>query len=141
MGFSTANEEDGIVGINVTPLVDITLVLLVIFMVTAKLIAQASVPMDLPKAASATATQTVLTVSVDEAGRIAVDGQEIADDAALRARAASALASDPQLRTVVQASSRARHGAVLHVIDEFRQAGITKVAFAADAATTRQDEP
>jgi biopolymer transport protein ExbD len=139
MALSNAHEEDGIVGINVTPLVDITLVLLVVFMVTAKLIAQAGVPLDLPKAATATATQSVLTVSVDESGRVSIDGREVLGDDALRAQAAAALTRDAQLRTVVQASARASHGAVLHVVDDLRQAGVTKVAFAADPVAPPRD--
>ena len=52
MAGGAGDSEDAITGINVTPLVDITLVLLIIFMVTAKLIVSKSVPLDLPKAAS-----------------------------------------------------------------------------------------
>jgi len=51
MASVSNNDEEGINGINVTPLVDVTLVLLIIFMVTAKLIAGRAIPLDLPKAA------------------------------------------------------------------------------------------
>ena len=60
--FSGAGDADGdetIAAINVTPLVDIVLVLLVVFMVTARLITQSSVPMDLPKAASGNIEQSI----------------------------------------------------------------------------------
>ena len=60
-GGATDESEDAITGINVTPLVDITLVLLIIFMVTAKIIVSQSVPLDLPKAASGTDVQTVFS--------------------------------------------------------------------------------
>ncbi len=125
-------DDDGIVGINVTPLVDITLVLLIIFMVCAKLIAGQAVPLDLPKAASAGETQTVFTVSVDRDGRVFADGEPIEGDAALREAAKHAAEKTKDLRTVVQASASATHGAVLHVVDELRQVGITKIAFAAE---------
>jgi biopolymer transport protein ExbD len=126
-------EEDGIVGINVTPLVDITLVLLVVFMVCAKLIAGRAVPMDLPKAASAGEAQTVFTVSIDREAHVAVDGRPIVGDAPLREAAKRALDKNHELRTVVQASSKVTHGDVIHVVDELRQVGITKIAFAAES--------
>ena len=65
MAASTQSDDDIITGINVTPLVDITLVLLIIFMVTAKLVMAQAMPLDLPKAATAGETQTVFTVSID----------------------------------------------------------------------------
>jgi biopolymer transport protein ExbD len=131
MAAGAANEDDGIVGINVTPLVDITLVLLVIFMVTAKLIVSQAIPMELPKVATPSPLQTVLTVSVDPAGAASVNGKAV-DDAALRAIAKSELTKDKELRTVIAASRSATHGAVLHVIDELRSVGVTKIAFAGE---------
>ncbi len=77
MASVSNNDEEGINGINVTPLVDVTLVLLIIFMVTAKLIAGRAVPIDLPKAATAGITQTMLTVSIDAQGKVHANGQPI----------------------------------------------------------------
>ena len=131
MAQTSAADDDGIVGINVTPLVDVTLVLLVIFMVTAKLIVSQAIPMELPKVATPGATQTVLTVSVDPAGTVSANGKPV-DDAALRAIAKSELGKDKELRTVIAASKAATHGAVLHVIDELRTVGVTKIAFAGE---------
>lgn len=137
MGSPSAPADDDIVvGINVTPLVDVTLVLLIIFLVTAKLVVQQGVPMDLPKAASAGATQTVFTVSVEPSGRVLANGAPVTD-AELRAAAKQALASDKETRTVVQAAGAARHDAVLHVVDELREVGIVKIAFAADKTAAR----
>ena len=64
-GGSASDDDDGglINGINVTPLVDVMLVLLVIFMVTAKIIVQQGMPMDLPKSASGEASRTGCCVS------------------------------------------------------------------------------
>ncbi len=135
MAASSEAGEDGIVGINVTPLVDIMLVLLIIFMVTAKLIVSQAVPLDLPKAASAGETQTVFVVTVDEKGLVRADGQEVSGDAALRALAHVALQKNKELRTVIQASRAASHGAVLHVLDVLRLEGVTKVAFGAKSPT------
>jgi biopolymer transport protein ExbD len=126
--------DETIVGINVTPLVDITLVLLIIFMVTAKLIVSRAIPFDLPKAATGSATQVVFTVSLDEKGRVRAEGAEMSDDESLRRAAREALARDAELRTIVQAPTAVPHGAVIHVLDELRQAGIRRIAFGVDKA-------
>jgi len=129
---SIQNTDEEISGINVTPLVDVTLVLLIIFMVTAKLIAGQGIPLDLPKAKTAGATQTVLNVSVDAQGAVLANGEKIQNDAELEKRASAALKANPELRTIISASASASHGKVMHVLDTVRDAGITKVAFAAD---------
>ncbi|MES1187751.1 MAG: biopolymer transporter ExbD [Myxococcales bacterium] len=133
---SIQNTDDEITGINVTPLVDVTLVLLIIFMVTAKLIAGQGIPLDLPKAKTAGATQTVLNVAIDAQGAIRANGERIANDAELRRRAGQALKDNPELRTVISASASASHGNVMHVLDTVRDAGISRVAFAADKLPT-----
>lgn len=129
---SIQSDDDAITAINVTPLVDITLVLLVVFMVTAKLIAGQGVPLDLPKAKTAGAVQTVLNVGVDAGGHVSANGKPLADDATLVSLARGALAQNPELRTVISASATASHGQVMHVLDTVRDAGVVRVAFAAD---------
>ncbi|MDQ2647443.1 MAG: biopolymer transporter ExbD [Myxococcota bacterium] len=129
---NAAHDDDAITGINVTPLVDITLVLLIIFMVTAKLIAGQGIPLDLPKAASAGATQTTLTIAIAPDGKIMANGEPVLSDAALADQARRALKQNPELRTVVSASAAASHGNVMHVVDTVREAGVVKIAFAAD---------
>ena len=129
---SFQNTDEEISGINVTPLVDVTLVLLIIFMVTAKLIAGQGIPLDLPKAKTAGATQTVLNVSVDAQGAVTANGEKLSSDGELERRAAAALKANPELRTVISASASASHGKVMHVLDTVRDAGVTRVAFAAD---------
>ncbi len=131
-GGSKLDDEDVIAGINVTPLVDITLVLLIIFMVTAKIIVSQAIPLDLPKAASGGETQVVFAISIDKEGRILADKHPVANDAELRKAAADALAKNKDLRTVIQASAQVNHGTVIHVLDELRQAGIQKIGFAID---------
>jgi biopolymer transport protein ExbD len=133
---SIQNSDEEITGINVTPLVDVTLVLLIIFMVTAKLITGQGIPLDLPKAKTAGATQTVLNVSIDAQGGVLANGSKVSGDAELKSRASQALKENPELRTVISASESASHGKVMHVLDTVRDAGITKVAFAADKVAT-----
>jgi biopolymer transport protein ExbD len=133
---SIQNTDEEITGINVTPLVDVTLVLLIVFMVTAKLIAGQGIPLDLPKAKTAGATQTVLNVAIDATGAIRANGEPVTNDAELRRRAGQALKENPELRTVISASAAASHGNVMHVLDTVRDAGISRVAFAADKLPT-----
>ena len=131
-GGARNDDDDMIAGINVTPLVDIMLVLLIIFMVTAKFIVSQAIPLDLPKAASGNDTQMIFTVTIDKEGKILADKKPIGSDDELRKAAADALAKNKELRTVIQASSQVNHGRVIHVLDELRQAGIQKIGFAID---------
>ena len=84
-GF-TQNEDDGVIsGINVTPLVDITLVLLIVFIVTAKIIVGQTLPMDLPKAATGGEQQVVLAIELAKTGEIAVNGQKVENEESVKA--------------------------------------------------------
>ncbi len=139
--FESNDDGEIVASINVTPLVDIVLVLLVIFMVTAKLITQQGVPMDLPRAATAGATQSVLTVSLDERGRIFADGRELGGDGELRQIAKQANQKNPELRTVLQAAGSAPHASVMHVLDELRESGVTRIAFAAEPKARAANVP
>jgi biopolymer transport protein ExbD len=129
MAGSESREDEAFASINVTPLVDIMLVLLVVFMVTARLISQSSVPMDLPRAATANVEQTVWNVTVTPSGETRVNGEIVSGKGALRARASAALERTPDLRAVIAASRHTEHGAVVTVLDELRQAGLARVAF------------
>jgi biopolymer transport protein TolR len=128
---SSRGRRGGLIeGINVTPLVDITLVLLIIFIVTAKMVVAPAVPLDLPKSAHSETVQTVLSVLVPVSGPLIVDGAPIAETA-LEAKAKQALANDPELRAVIQADRNAIHGRVMGVLDRLKTAGLVKVAFGA----------
>jgi biopolymer transport protein TolR len=127
----TPTRPGGIIeGINVTPLVDIMLVLLVIFIVTAKILVTPAVPLDLPQASKTEEIQVVFSVSIPAEGITLVNGQPVADDQMLRAMAISALARDQDVRAVIQAASTVPHGRVIRALDALRLAGLAKVAFA-----------
>ncbi len=120
-----------IAGINVTPLVDVTLVLLIIFIVTARIIVTPAVPLDLPRAATSEAVQVVLSVIVPAVGPSLVDGKAAPDDGTLLAAARAAVARDKEVRAVINADGGATHRRVLHVLDLLRQGGVVHVAFGA----------
>jgi biopolymer transport protein ExbD len=129
MAGSQLSDDEGIVGINVTPLVDITLVLLIIFMVVAKMVVSQSVPLDLPKAASGSEIQIVFSVELYANGDISVDQKKIASDEALFPLAKDAHAQSADVRAVIRADGTVQHQRVIHVLDLLKQAGITKIAF------------
>jgi biopolymer transport protein ExbD len=135
-GGARNDDDDVIASINVTPLVDITLVLLIIFMVTAKIIVSQAIPLDLPKAATSGDQQVVFAVTIDKDGHVLADKRPMTNDDELKKAAAEALAKDKDLRTVIQASAQVPHGTVIHVLDELRQAGITKIGFAVEKTAT-----
>ena len=127
---SSSGDDDGMVsGINVTPLVDITLVLLIIFMVTAKLIVSQSLPLDLPKAANGQDVQMIFGVELHANGDTVVNGKKIANDAAVLPLAKEELAKTPDLRAVIRADTTVQHGRVITVLDLLKTGGITKIAF------------
>ena len=128
----SGHDAGGIIsGINVTPLVDVMLVLLVIFIVTAKLIVMPAVPLDLPHAAHGGETQVVFSVTLPRTGPMLADGHEIAGDGALSTLARQALDRSPDLRAVIQADGSVPHRRVVHVLDLLRGSGVTRVAFGA----------
>src|SRR5215831_11521173 len=99
MAGTGKNDDDGLIaGINVTPLVDVTLVLLIIFMVTAKIIVSQGMPMDLPKAASGESLQTIFSVELSADGKTRVDSEPTANDDAIMPLAKTAHDRNKDLR-------------------------------------------
>jgi biopolymer transport protein ExbD len=139
-GFSSNKPSAPITGINVTPLVDITLVLLVIFMVTAKLVVSRAMPMDLPKAATGGEMQQIFSVSLKEDGSTHIDGQRTPTDEALLQQAQSSLKAHPEMRAVVQADGAVPHRRVMHALDVLRQAGLSRIAFGVQPGSPVESE-
>ena len=126
-------QGDGlIVGINVTPMVDIMLVLLIIFIVTAKIIVTPAVSMDLPQASQTEQVQVVFSVVVPAHGVTLVDGEPAPAPADLQRLAAAARARDPELRAIIHADGDVPHRRVLETLDALKQAGLVRVAFGAN---------
>jgi biopolymer transport protein ExbD len=117
-----------IVGINVTPFVDITLVLLIIMMVSATYIVSQSLKVELPKTASSDETVSrTYAVTIDEAGALHWNDKPVSE-AELTAELQAAKAATKEVTLVISADERARHGSVVHVIDAAKVLGITKFA-------------
>jgi biopolymer transport protein ExbD len=130
MAGGAQESDEAITGINVTPLVDITLVLLIIFMVTTKIVLNQTVPLDLPKAATGTSdVQVIFSIVLAADGRTMVDTKSVPNDDAILALARDAQAQHPELRAVIKADSAVTHGRVIHVLDLLKQAHVNKIAF------------
>src|SRR5260221_13601066 len=113
MASGTQKDDDELItAINVTPLVDVVLVLLIILMVTASYIVSKSIPMDLPNAASGEGTPPqALSISIDQAGALYLDAEPIGE-AALRARGVSYVGAvgEGEARATLPAAGRGPHG-------------------------------
>lgn len=129
----SAGRSRRISGINVTPLVDITLVLLVVFMVTAKVVVSQALPLDLPSASQAQGMQVVFSVQLDREGQLSVNGQALAGMPALVAAARDARNASPKLRAVISADGEVPHRRVIAVLNALSKAGVAQVAFDAQA--------
>ena len=128
MAGSVQDEDEEITAINVTPLVDITLVLLIIFMVTANFIVKETVEVDLPRAANAgETTQGLISVVMDKDANLFFDGNPV-DETALKARIKEALAKDKDSRAIISADTVIASGKVMHLIDVVKGEGIAKFA-------------
>ena len=136
--FGGGDEPGGmIVDINVTPLVDITLVLLIIFMVTAPMIVNnPSIKVELPKAgAEPIEPQRIqpLVLSVDRAGRLYLNvgdnPQAAIDESTVEARATAALHRTPDMQVLVKADNAVAYGRVVQAMVILQRSGARKVGF------------
>jgi biopolymer transport protein TolR len=135
------SQGNGIIsGINVTPLVDIMLVLLAIFMVTMTVAATPAVPLDLPRASHTEEVQVVFSVVMPATGPTLVNGEPASSDASFARRAKEAVSRDPQVRAVIQADGAVLHRRVIHTLDLLKTAGIARIAFGALTADDHRAE-
>jgi biopolymer transport protein ExbD len=128
-----ANGQDNgdptlISGINVTPLVDVVLVLLVILMVTAGYIVSQAIPVDLPAGATGESTPSALAISIDAHGRRYLDGTLITEPE-LRERLRRARRTSRDLRVIIAADGSVPHRDVIRLVDLLRQEGLFQFAF------------
>ena len=129
----TAN-DDAITGINVTPLVDIMLVLLIIFMVAARLEEPRSVGVELPRAASGGDTPpATLSIVIPREGDVRLDGKPIGSEA-LAAEIKRRAAGSAESQAVVSADRQVPYDKVVGVVDAVRKGGVKKLALAVEGA-------
>lgn len=137
-GNSSSNEEE-ISGINVTPLVDIMLVLVIILMVTAEFTRYRTIPVQLPKVnASAMKREPqkiILTIKKD--GTIWWNDKQVQDLRTLPQKLKGAKALQNEVAVILRAEGKTEYERVLHLLDEVKTAGISKVGLAVESATKK----
>ncbi|HSV46966.1 MAG TPA: biopolymer transporter ExbD [Ramlibacter sp.] len=118
--------------INVTPLVDVMLVLVVIFIITAPLLVS-GIRLDLPKtpAAKAVGAPAFVTVALDQTGRAFLNDQPVSQDQLAR-RLAEAAASNPETEVQLRADQTVPYGRVVEVMGAAQKAGLNRIGFVAE---------
>jgi biopolymer transport protein TolR len=139
MAFGGGPSEGGgsISDINVTPLVDVMLVLLVIFMVTAPILQQ-GVAIDLPKVAASplAGDEEQLVVNVNKAGQVFLNDTPIALDA-LTTKLAAIRAARPDRQVFVRADQTVPYGQVMKTMGAVRESGLTKIGLVTEPPPDR----
>jgi biopolymer transport protein ExbD len=131
MAFGNSSQDSGnmMSEINVTPLVDVMLVLLVVFIITAPLLAPQSLKINLPKTESVVKDDKLqkISLAIDAQGSISLDSAHLSDIALadmLRSRAA-----DPHFQLQIQADTAVNYGRVAQVMAIAQKAGVSKLSF------------
>ena len=134
-GAAEDDDEDGMTGINVVPLVDIMLVLLIIFMVSTEFVQQElknkippNIPVELPRAASAEETEpSLLSLVINKDGDLFLNGKE-ATQAEVKTYVDEMKGKGSKMQAVIAADERVSHGSVIELIDVIRIWGIDDFA-------------
>jgi biopolymer transport protein ExbD len=129
MKFSRKRGGGMISDINVTPLVDVTLVLLVVLMVSSTYIVSQAMKVELPRSATSDGStqNSPAVLSVLKDGRILWNREPVKEES-VPALLKNALTADPELAVVVSADREVPHGRVVHFVDLARQAGAKRFA-------------
>ena len=130
MGASidSGDDDDGINEINVTPLVDVMLVLLVIFLVASVYIVKEAIEIDLPTAAkSSDVVETTLSIVLDKNGKLYING-EPTNEARIAQACQAAAKVNPNAQAIIAADNEVRHGNVIRLIDLVRTNGLSRFA-------------
>jgi biopolymer transport protein ExbD len=130
MAFGNSSQEDSMMSeINVTPLVDVMLVLLVVFIITAPLLAPQSLKLNLPKTESVAHDDKLQKVSlaIDPHGVVSLESAHLTD--AALAELLKSRAADPQFQLQIQADEAVNYGRVAQVMAIAQKAGVGKLSF------------
>ncbi|MBC7741881.1 MAG: biopolymer transporter ExbD [Bdellovibrionaceae bacterium] len=132
MAFKADSDDDVMAEINVVPLVDVILVVLIIFMVTAPMIMKPSINVNLPKAASGEATvPSKLNITISSDGKLNLDGKAV-EDTEVQNAALEEVKKNPDIQAIIAADKDVPHGRVVTVLDIVKGAGVKKFAISID---------
>tara|TARA_Y100000385_G_scaffold14974_1_gene15233 strand:- start:277 stop:693 length:417 start_codon:yes stop_codon:yes gene_type:complete len=123
------SSDEGINDINITPFVDVVLVLLVIFMVTAPMMVKESLNIKLPNANGADRSDPArLGIAINSNGQVLLNGELITVET-LEVEASIALTENQEIQALISADKEAKHGDVIKVLDIIKKVGIDNFAF------------
>ena len=132
MASTSHDDDDVITGINVTPLVDVTLVLLIIFMVTASFIVAPAVKVELPQVSKADEPPPrSLHFMVDPGGTIYVNDKKVAE-ADVLGMVKKEVTANADVQVLVSADKKVPYGEVIHLLDLVRSGGVKKFAISVE---------
>ncbi len=141
MGASFSGDDELIANINITPFVDIILVVLIIFMVTATTITQQAILVKLPEAATGeSAGTTSLGLTLLATGELLLDGAQVTPEA-LRTRIREAMAAEEKVVCLIAADELVAHGRVVWLLDLVKSEGVTSFAINIDPASAIPPDP
>lgn len=122
------DDDDVIASINMVPFIDISLVLLIIFMVTSAYIVRQAIEVELPSAASGgDVAPSTLAIVVEADGSLWLNGEELTQDA-LSARVREEVAADPDVQAIIAGDRTVDYGVVIDVVDVIKLEGIRTFA-------------
>jgi biopolymer transport protein ExbD len=133
-GSFASSDDEVIAGINVTPLVDVVLVLLIIFLITAPVLYQSAIKVQLPKAKTGEEAQkSGLSFTITKDGKLSwdknpVDWEELSQKLAR-------LQTTPEQSAMISADEATPHGTVVKLMDALRTAGITRFALSVEGTS------
>jgi len=130
-GFGSDPNDELVTGVNITPIVDVALVLLVVFLVTSSLIVSKSIQVEVPRAATGAETAVgLLAFVVTSAGDLYVNGQpaRLEDIPVAVTEARRRIDPGQKLSAFVSADVAAPYGRFAEVVDRLRQVGVTDIA-------------
>jgi len=138
MGAASSDSDDDIIAaINITPMVDIMLVLLIIFMLTASVIEDKSIKVELPEAQTATKTEeSPLGIPIDADGAWYLNGVPTNEDD-LRETIRAEQAADKDVQVIIESDHSVSYGTVVSVIDLAKQEGVVSYALNTEPTSAR----
>ena len=142
MGASGGKPGSAITGINVTPLVDVMLVLLIIFMVTGNFIKQEAIKVELPQASTADVADNTKNIAfvIDAYQNLYMDGQKVELKNLNQNIKAIKEKSTKNIQALISADKNAKHGNVIQIIDLLRKNEIYDFAFSIDLDSSQTEK-
>lgn len=139
--YGGGDEGELITGVNVTPIVDVCLTLLIVFIVTASAMVNRSMPVQLPKAATAeSAPPSILNIAISRTGEVFLNGApgRLEDIPRAVEEARARTPADAKLAGFVSADVEAPYGKFAEAVDRLRLAGVTDIALDTQPAAEPQ---